>query len=103
MCEAHANGGFRWQAKSFIHAVGVQTLATAQHAGERLISHANNIVHGLLLSERATRGLNVRTHKPTSLLLGAKPKAHGVGPNAPRGTQFANLLKELIMAIEEEA
>ena len=98
----HANRGLRWQAKSFIHAVGMQTLATSQHASERLISHAHNVVHGLLLGQRTTRCLNMRAHKPTSFLLGAKSEAHGVGPNTPRGTQFANLLKELIMAIEEE-
>ena len=52
------------QAERLIHAVGVQALAPAQHRGHRLISHAHDIVHRLLLGKRAAGRLHVGFHEP---------------------------------------
>ena len=49
-------GGWRFQTRpeyqGFIERLGVQRLATAEHSSQRLNGHADNIVFGLLRSER---------------------------------------------------
>ena len=100
--QCHANGGLGGQTKRLIHAVRVQTLATAKHASHRLECNAHNIVERLLLSEAATGRLHMRAHQHAAFVLCAKTIAHGVRPNAARGTKFAYFLEEFVVTVKEE-
>ena len=100
--QRHANGSLGGETKRLIHTVRVQTLAPAKHAGHRLEGNAHNIVERLLLREAATRCLHMRTHQHAAFVLCAKTIAHGVRPNAARGTKFAYFLEEFVVTVKEE-
>jgi hypothetical protein len=90
------------QAEGLVHGVGVQALAPAEHAGHRLVRHADDVVQRLLLGERASGGLHVGLHPPRALVLRAVAVLHHAGPDATGRAQLADLLEELVVRVEEE-
>src|SRR5437867_7046434 len=66
---------------------GVQTCAlpiSAQHRRQRLERGAHDVVLGLLVPQRAPRGLGVEAHQPRLLPLRSEALAHVSRPDAPR-------------------
>ncbi len=100
--QRHADGGFRRQAERLVHRVGVQTLASAQHAGHGLVGHADDVVQRLLLGQRTAGRLHVRPHEQRAVILRAVALAHRRRPDAAGGTELADLLEELVVGVEEE-
>ena len=84
-------------------AVGVQALCAAQHAGQCLHGHACDVHLGLLGGQRDAGRLGVEPQLQAPLVGGAVAVAHPTGPDAAGGPELADLLEEVVVAVEEEA
>ena len=82
--------------------VGVQRLAAAEHGGQRLHGHADDVVLGLLGGERATRGLGVEAQHQRARIAGSEAVAHDAGPEPSRGAELRHLFQEVVVGVEEE-
>ena len=83
--QRHADGRLGGQPKRLIQRVGMQTLASAQDTGHRLVGDSDDVVQRLLLGQRAPGGLHVRPHEQRARIPGGIAIAHDRGPHAPGG------------------
>ena len=90
------------QGQGFVVAVGVQALGPAEHSGQGLEGYPGDVDLRLLGGERHPGGLGVEAELQGPLVKRAVAVAHPAGPNASGGSEFADLLKEVGVAIEEE-
>ena len=105
LLRAHGDGHgfFTGQGQRLVHAVGVQALRAAEDGSQRLDGDAHDVVLRLLGSQADACRLGVEAQEPGAWVAGAKRLAHLPRPDAARRTELGNLLKEVVMAVEEEA
>ena len=56
----YARREFCWKCNCFVEGIGVQALGPTKHRGKGFNGGSHDVVHGVLFSERHTRGLAVR-------------------------------------------
>ena len=62
-----------------------------------------DIVHGLLRGQGHSRSLRVEAHQSGALVLSAETIFHDPRPDLAGGAVFGDLLKEVVVRVEEEA
>src|SRR5205085_5211942 len=90
------------QRECFVVSICVQTLRAAEHTGERLNGHADDVVQRLLHSKRDACGLCVKTQLQRARISRVKAFAHGARPDAAGGAILGDLLEEIVMRVEEK-
>jgi len=87
----------------FIEGISVQRLRAAEHRGKGLNRGADDVVIRLLRGQRAAGGLRMKAQRPGARILGlcsAQPWLCAQMRRAAR--YFGNLLKEIIVGVEEK-
>ena len=101
--QGQRDGMFRGQRQRLVHAVGVQRLAAAQHRGQRLVGHANQVHLGLLVLQRAAGRLGVEPQLPGAFALRAVVVPQPVGPQRAGRAVLGDFLEQVVVRVEEEA
>ena len=91
------------QGEGLVEGVGVQALGAAEHPGECLDGHADQVDLGLLGRERDPGRLGVEAQLCRASVRGPVALAHPAGPDAPSGAVLGDLLEEVDVGVEEEA
>src|ERR1019366_8319709 len=65
-------------------------------------SDTDDVVLRLLGGERDAPGLRVEAQLPGALVLGAEALAHDLRPHPAGGPELGHLLKDVVVAVEEE-
>src|SRR6516164_10537372 len=94
---------FGWQRVGLIERVGVQRLAAAQNRSKRLYRRPHDIVLRLLPRKRTAGCLGVEPQLPTTFFFCSEAFPHQVRPHFPRSPVLGDLLKKIVMCVEEEA
>ena len=80
----------------------MQRLRSAEHSGERLQRHTNDVVVRLLRRERNAGGLGVGAHEKGALVRWVVAALDLPCPDAPGRAELRDLLEEIVMHVEEE-
>src|SRR5262249_9614920 len=80
----------------------MQGLTAAEHSGECLDGHADNVVFWLLRGERAAGGLRVEAQQQRARITGVKALAHELGPKPPGRAILCDFLEQVVVCVEEE-
>ena len=94
---------FGRQSERLVKAVGMQALRASQHRGQGLDCYPRNVVLGLLRGQRHACRLGMKPHPVRARILGAETLCHQSIPKLARRAEFPDLLKKIVMRIEEEA
>ena len=86
----------------FVARVGVQRLRAAQYGRHRLQRRADHVDVGLLRGQGGAGGLGVETQHPGPLIFRAEPVPHQFCIQPARGSEFGDLLEEVVMRVEKE-
>src|SRR5215210_2014740 len=100
--EGDAGATLRRKREGLVEGVGVQALGPAEDRGERLDRGAHHVVLGLLGRQRGAGGLGVEPELAAPLVGRAETLAHDGGPHPPRRPVFGDLLKQVVVGVEEE-
>src|SRR3972149_7842253 len=80
----------------------MERLRAAQPRGQRLDGGAHDVVPGLLRGKRASGCLRVEAAMPGARVLCSEAVAHDLGPQFPRRAILGDLLKKIVVGIEEK-
>ena len=80
----------------------MQRLRPAEHCRHRLYGHPDDVVVGLLRSQRAACRLGVEAQLLRARVGGAEPVAHDVRPQTPRRPELGDLFEKIVVTVEEE-
>src|SRR5262249_1061816 len=104
LLSSHGDGNrlFSRQGVGFIHGVGMERLSAAQNCRQSLNCGTDDIVVRLLSGQRATPGLRMKTKHQGTRGLSMKTFGHHSVPNLASRAILGDLLKKIIVSIEEE-
>ena len=100
--ECDQRGIFGGKGQGFVHGIRVERLAAAENGGEGLNRHADDIIFGLLRSERRSGGLRVETQQQRTGIFCGEALLHDFGPQAAGGAKLGNFFEQIAVGVEEE-
>ena len=100
--ERDQRGIFGGKGEGFVHGIGVQRLAAAQHCRKRLDGHAHDIVLRLLRGQRRAGGLRVEAQKQGARIFCGEALLHNFGPEAASGAELGDFFEEIAVGVKEE-
>ena len=80
----------------------MQRLGTAAHRRKPLERHAHDVDLGLLSLKRYPAGLGVKANSLRKLVGGPESVSHDLRPHPPHRAELGDLLKDVVVAVEEE-
>src|SRR5947209_11697820 len=80
----------------------MQGIRASEDRCKSLNSRTHNVIFGLLRGQRDASCLSMAAHHPGTWVFSSVTLTHQSSPQSPPGTEFGNLLKEVIVYIKEK-